>query len=513
MMAFEITAFFSSGIKRFISGVFLSRLAGLGRDLTMAYAFGDHPSVALFMMVFRFSNLLRRFFGEGPLQSVFVPHFQGLHGRDPLIAYAFFRKLTFFFLVAVTAIVICAEGGLACLMHLSSLNEKSQEMMQMMRSLLPCLLFASLYGLNLSFLQCHNTFFLPNVSPAICNLVWMSGAFYLQKQGPETGMLRLVHWVLAGFFLQWMMTAPLVWKKVGGKLKEWMQWRTGFEVKKLFCSFRWVALGVGAAQINGCLDTIFARYADLSGPVYLWYASRFYQLILALFGMATAHTLIPLFSRKIKEGQVKEGKEMFFFGMRLTMTLMLVCTIAMFALGDILVDLMYRRGRFSHHGVTQTAYCLWAYSAGLIPSSLIMLQSSVFYTKELTKVPTRVASLCVGCNIFFNSLCVFMLKLSPLSVAWVTSVSLWIHFFILHFLLCKQDWKWLCPLKDLLRLLFGCLISWLLAFTFSLMISDAHKLFIFVFRSAVFFLVLFAYGYLRQNRDLHTAFRMFFAKG
>ncbi len=56
-------------MKRFFSGTLLSRLSGLGRDLAMAFAFGDHPSVAAFMVAFRFSNLLRRLLGEGPVLS------------------------------------------------------------------------------------------------------------------------------------------------------------------------------------------------------------------------------------------------------------------------------------------------------------------------------------------------------------------------------------------------------------------------------------------------------------
>jgi len=513
MTVCQFTTFFSSGIKRFVSGLFLSRLTGLGRDLIMAYAFGDHPTVASFMMVFRFSNLLRRFFGEGPLQSVFVPHFQGLRSRDPQQAYAFFRKLTFFLFVAVTVVVVCIEGSLTLFLTLPSFAAGTREVMQMMRDLIPCLILACLYGLNLSLLQCHNAFFLPNVAPAICNLVWMSGACYLKRQGPEVGVLFLVHWVLAGFFFQWAMTVPFVWRIAGRKLKQWVQWNIGLEVKKIVCSFRWVALGVGAAQINGCLDTIFARCADLSGPVYLWYASRFHQLALAMFGMATVHTLVPLFSRKIKEGRMEEGKEMFAFGMRLILTLMLVCTIGILALGDLLIDVVYGRGRFSHHAVTQTVRCLWAYSLGLIPSSLIMLQSAVFYARERARTPANVAGISVGLNIFLNGLCVFVLKLSPASVAWATSASLWVHFFILHFLLRHRNWKWHYPCKDLLRLFIGCLLAWLLTSVSSLVIVDVGKLFAFVCRLAIFLLTLFTYAYLRTSRDLHAAFKVFFARG
>ena len=84
---------FSIYTKRFFSGTLLSRISGLGRDLSMAFAFGDHPSVAAFMVAFRLSNLFRRLLGEGPLQSAFIPHFEGLRSQDSSQATFFFRKL------------------------------------------------------------------------------------------------------------------------------------------------------------------------------------------------------------------------------------------------------------------------------------------------------------------------------------------------------------------------------------------------------------------------------------
>lgn len=47
----------------FLSGTFLSRLTGLGRDTALAVAFGSNPAIAAFMVAFRFANLIRRLFG------------------------------------------------------------------------------------------------------------------------------------------------------------------------------------------------------------------------------------------------------------------------------------------------------------------------------------------------------------------------------------------------------------------------------------------------------------------
>lgn len=79
-------------VKRFFSGVMLSRISGLGRDLSMAFAFGDHPSVAAFMIAFRLSNLLRRLVAEGPFQSTFIPYFEQLRVQNNSKAVFFFAN-------------------------------------------------------------------------------------------------------------------------------------------------------------------------------------------------------------------------------------------------------------------------------------------------------------------------------------------------------------------------------------------------------------------------------------
>src|SRR5919205_2129836 len=78
---------------RFFSGTLLSRLTGMFRDMSMAYAFGTQPSIAAFMVAFRFAHLFRRLFGEGALQAAFIPEFESLRYQSEQRAFIFFRDL------------------------------------------------------------------------------------------------------------------------------------------------------------------------------------------------------------------------------------------------------------------------------------------------------------------------------------------------------------------------------------------------------------------------------------
>jgi putative peptidoglycan lipid II flippase len=328
----ETTQHLSQFTRRFFSGTLLSRISGMARDLSMAFAFGDHPSVAAFFVAFRFSNLLRRLLGEGPFQSAFIPHFEELRLQDPLRASLFFRRLAVFIALILLAIVALAEGGIALLLSSDSLTDATREVITLTGWLFPGIVFICLYGLNISLLNCHDSFFVPSVAPFICNLVWTSAALFLCNQEASIAMPVLAKWVVVGFMGQWLLTVPFTLKHVSSTLKEWLTFKIPKEAITLARSFTLGALGVGAVQINAFIDALFARHSDLSGPVYLWYAIRFEQLVLAIFGIACVSTIVPRLSRAIKAGEQENAQALFTFCHSRIWSVMLPCTFALLAL-------------------------------------------------------------------------------------------------------------------------------------------------------------------------------------
>ena len=238
-----------------------------------------------------------------------------------------------------------------------------------------------------------------------------------------------------GFVIQWAITLPQVRHFIRGRVGGVVLRK---EVKNLAKAFGLGALGVGAVQINSFLDVIFARFAHVSGPVYLWYANRFYQLALALFGIAAVSTLVPLLSRAIKGGDVERGREIFAFGCRRILTVMIPMTFAIYALGFPAIDMIFGRGSFSIYAVDQTAGCLAAYGLGLIPAALIILYSAVLYGEGDFHRPMVLSLMTVGLNLGLNSLFVFGLRLGPISTALATSISAWANYLALRHLLFEK---------------------------------------------------------------------------
>lgn len=431
----------SISTKRFFSGTLLSRISGLGRDLSMAFAFGDHPSVAAFMVAFRLSNLFRRLLGEGPLQSAFIPHFEGLRTQDNSQATFFFRKLISLITVLILAITFLSECVLGALYYFGNLSESNNEIISLTAILFPGLLFICLYGLNISLLNCYDSFFIPSFAPFVCNLIWISAALWLRYENPSMAMNSLAKWVVVGFVAQWLLTIPLTLKYAKASLIDWLTLEISPEIIKLMKTFSFGVIGVGAMQINSLADAFFGRYADIRGPTYLWYSIRLEQLAFAVFGIACVMTITPRLSRAIKSFKQRDAQELFALSCKRIMTIMIPCTFAIFALGLTAVNLMYGRGSFSEEAVLKTNNCLLAYGLGLIPSTFVLLFSALYYAKDDFRTPTIISICIVAANLFLNYLFVFVLNFGVMSTALSTSLAAWLNLSVLFILIKNEGWE------------------------------------------------------------------------
>ena len=255
----------------------------------------------------------------------------------------------------------------------------------------------------------------------------------------------------------------------------------------------------------------FSRFANLSGPVYLWNATRLYQLALALFGMATIHTLLPTLSRMIKKGEDSEANVLFTFSFRRLVFVMIPCMVAILSMNFPLVDFLFGWGKFSLEATQKTANCLSAYSIALLPASAILLDSAVCYAKNDFRLPTFASIGAVVCNICCNIILIFGFKLGSFSIALSTSISAWGHFLFLRYVLAKKGWQIDIKKRDGMHVLgstlFAVFLSKIGGVFFPIFLTKGFSLFI----PAICFLFgLFLYGRVFRSHDLCDLFRIYF---
>ncbi|MBA3957532.1 MAG: murein biosynthesis integral membrane protein MurJ [Parachlamydiaceae bacterium] len=431
---------------RFFSGTMLSRISGMVRDMTMAYAFGTQEAISGFLVAFRLSHLLRRIFGEGALQSAFIPQFETLRSEHPATAGLFFRDLAYKLSVLLMLIILLAMSLLGMVWMWGDLDAGNLEIVGLTILLMPSLLFICLFGLNASLLQCEKSYFIPGVAPVAFNVLWAAGVCTLWNLPQERAMQGLTGWVIAACMAQWAMTLPQTWK-ILHRLKDTQQEKAqqSFEIKKLFSLspelkglFKPLLLGilgVAAAQINNALDAIFARYADSEGPALLWYALRIQQLPVALFGVAISGALLPPLTRALKEHDTARFRQFLEFAMRRSVALLLPITAGIFIMGDTCVNLLYGRGDFGAQSTVGTTLCLWGYGIGLLPTCVVLILAPAFYAQKNPRVPATISVVAVGLNVGLNALLISGLGLGAASVAVATSASAWVNCLLLGYFL------------------------------------------------------------------------------
>lgn len=416
---------------RFLSGTMLSRVSGLARDVTLAYAFGTQSAVAALLVAFRFAHLLRRLLGEGAMQSAFIPHFEELRKTSPERAGKFFCDLSFTLIVVLSALIIFVMTSLAGLLHLDVLSPGNTEIAWLTLLMMPSLLFICLFGINASLMQCEKRYFVSSSAPVLFNLVWIIGILSTQHLSSGSAMSWLSLFVILACTAQWLVTLPRT-----------VSILRGYGLTNLLRKFKWNSpdvwglvkplslgiIGIAASQINNALDAVFARWANDEGPAILWFAIRIQQLPLALFGIALSGALLPPLARAIKGGNAQQFIHFLNFAFNITLALMIPLSIALFMMGDRCISIIYGHGDFTNNSIVETTKALWGYTLGLVPMALILVLSPAYYAQKDYKTPSMAGVASMIINVGLNTIFVTLTEMGVTGIAIATSISAWINF-------------------------------------------------------------------------------------
>lgn len=433
---------------RFFSGTMLSRITGMMRDMALAYAFGTQSTIAALMVAFRFAHLLRRLFGEGALQTAFIPHFEQLRKDDPQRAGQFFRDLAKSLTFFLAAIILVISLVLGYIYNYIDLSPGNAQIVWLTLLMMPSLLFICLFGINASLLQCEKCYFAPSAAPVAFNLIWIAGVFFVKDFTTSHAMSWLAIFIIIACFAQWAITMPKTFAILRNYQPNDLWGKTRLfskDVLYLITPLALGILGVAASQINNALDAIFARWASDEGPAILWYAIRVQQLPLALFGIAISGALLPPLARAIKNGDKTKFHLFLDFALRRSLALMIPITVGLFVMGDSCINLIYGRGDFGNASIAETTRALWGYGIGLVPMTLTLVLAPAFYAKGNYRTPSFAAVASMVINVVLNTVMIAALGLGAASVAVATSISAFVNLAWLVVVLSKQEGPILSP--------------------------------------------------------------------
>ncbi|MBS0616392.1 MAG: murein biosynthesis integral membrane protein MurJ [Verrucomicrobia bacterium] len=443
---------------RFSAGTFLSRVTGLVREQATAYIFGTSALIAAFMIAYRFALTLRRLLGENALLAGFVPHFEEIHAKSPKNAALFFRDVQYSLIALLLLVLTLVEGTLFIIIQSMDLSVATKEIIVLTMLIAPSLFFLSLYALSSALLQCTKQFFLPALAPALFNLTWIGIVSFVYFRGGENTVIGLTFCTLAAFFVQWALLLPSTLRFMKSFLSFGeicrIQLFSG-EFRALFKSITVTMIGLGAIQINGLLDTIFARIASLEGPAFMYYATRLYQLPVSLIGISLSSAILPSLSRAWEAKEHDHFKRLLSTSLRRAASLTLPMTFALLCLSDSAISFLFYRGNFSAESVFNTTQCLWALALGLVPATFSLLLAQPFYARKNYRIPTLASIYTVAINAVLNVLFTLYFEWGAYSIGIATSIASLFNAFYL--------WKHLDDASEISTPLFKDALASLLA--------------------------------------------------
>jgi putative peptidoglycan lipid II flippase len=402
------------------SGIFLSRIAGLGRERAIAAYFGTGLHADVIGAALRAPNVLQNLLGEGTLSASFIPVYSELLGQGRTKEAGRVAGAVFGLLLGVAG-VLTALGVLLAPLFVSVLTpgfegQRRELMIAALRIFFPMTGLLVLSAWALGILNSHRHFFLPYFAPVLWNAAIIAALVAFAGRADLDALLMAAAWgALIGGFLQFGIQLPWVLRLdreirfAGGRREP--------AFKEAVRNAGPAILGRGVVQLSSYVDLVLASLLAVGAIARLRYAQTLYVLPVSLFGMSIAAAELPELARE-RGGAIEALRERLSGAQRCVAFLVVPSFVAFVLLGDVLVAGLYQTRAFGAADATFVWVTLAVYSAGLLASTSTRIYQSAFYALRDTKTPARVAGLRVLTAAVAGA--VLMLQFEPVTMRSLT---------------------------------------------------------------------------------------------
>lgn len=451
------------------AGIFLSRIAGLAREVLFARFFGTSVSADAWRAASRMPNVLQNLLGEGTLSASFIPQYAKLleDGREQdagRLAGAIFA------LLLTLAGVLALAGALLAPVLVSIFTPgfdglQRELTVRLVRIIFPMAGVLVLSAWSLGILNSHRRFFISYVAPVVWNGAMIAALLVWGPLRDQPDLVMLFGWAaLVGGGLQFLVQLPFVLR-----LERSLRIRWDTEMREVRATARHAGpavLGRGVVQLSTYVDIFLASFLVQGSVAALGYAQQLYVLPVSLFGMSVAAAELPELSRQ-RDRALEILRTRVVAGLRQIAFFVIPSAIGYILIGDYLVAALFQRGDFDAADTVWTHSVLIAYSVGLIASTATRLFSSTYFALEDTRTPAKfaairvavAASLGAGLMLVARNFTVAGNSLGPAGLALGSGLAAWLEWSLLRRGLRARMGEVLPPLGVLGRMLGAALIA------------------------------------------------------
>lgn len=441
------------GIATAVYGIatFLSRIAGMVREIATAAVFGATAQWSAFTVAYQIPNLIRSLVADSALSGAFVPVFSELRERDETER-AWQLAGTFVSLILVVLgpiTMLCAWGApqiVELFVSRESLGAANFNMaVDLMRILLPLIVLFAFNGLVVGILNAHDHFAAPALAPIAWNAAILIFLVIAVTIAPDQyGIYLYAFGTLVGTVIQ--VVLPLPWMRGrSGRLR--LRWVVRDpRVREVLILMAPVTISLGLINLQQLIDTMVSTHIPAAampqgvdrgaGPAILDKAIRLYMLPQGIFSVAVATVFFPVLARHAARLDMDGFRATIAQGLRQIFVLLIPSTIFLLVFAHPVVTVLYERGAFDAYQTDAVAATLQAFTIGLVLSGASLLLIRGFFSLKQTWKPTIVSIITLMVNIAAD-LALYRTYGVP-GIALATSIVNVVGFFVLYALLRAQ---------------------------------------------------------------------------
>lgn len=370
------------------AATFLSRSIAIAREILQIKFFGVGALSDAFIVAFRIPNLFRHVFAEGALSASFIPVFvkaikEGKREEAQGLMTALCGLIQTFIFAMYAVVLLKADWVVACMAPGFS-PEQSAYTQLFLKILFPFLAFVSASALLGGALNAVNHFFVPALGPALWNMTYvMSLVLCLWLKLTPT---YLCVGVLLGGIVQFCMNMFMYRRKNLSFSAITASSKNLF--KQVMTKFFPCLLGVSILEINLIVSGIVASFLPKGSVSILYYASRFMNIPLGVFGVALSNILLPHFSRVVLYAPKRFNFYLLEVAKLVTWVIVPVALVLSFVSEQLFSMIFFLAKKISVEQIVQARWILVIYSVGLVFFCFNKILLSLFYSLKDTRSTT-----------------------------------------------------------------------------------------------------------------------------
>jgi putative peptidoglycan lipid II flippase len=380
-------------------GNIASRVLGVVREAVIAGTFGRGADVATFKAASTIPTILYDLLVSGAISAALVPVLSEYSEGDDAEFWhvaSTIINLTLLSLAIITALLIWQAPVAVTLLAGGFQAGVREQTIQMVRWLLPAVVFMGLSGLITALLYARQRFLLPAFTTSTFNLGIIVGALLLT---PLLGPFSLVAGVLIGALLQVLLQLPGLRNPNSENHSPFYRPILDLRhpgVRRILKLYAPVALGIGFSVIGVVLDrNLASRQAAQAIPT-MAYATTLIQFPLGLVATAVSFAVLPTLSRQAAAHDERAFRATLGMGIKVVLLLILPAAAGLAALATPITALIFERRAFSAGDTAETARALLFYLPGLPAAALDQMLLFAFYAHKRTLAPNLVQGAAIG---------------------------------------------------------------------------------------------------------------------